>query len=69
MHCQQLTSIRNVQSDTITLTNQPKTGVIPSPISSRALAEMDESKIFVFGRVVDGRAKLSKTKILTTMAV
>ena len=73
------------KTDPIALTNQPETGEIPSRILSQAvrswevgaevefddyqLVEMDESKIFVFGRVVDGRAKLSKTKILTTMAV
>ena len=61
-----------------TLTNQPETGAIPSLTLSRAggcqgvgadvvfdeywPAEVDESEIFVFGRVGDGGEKLAEAE-------
>ena len=61
-----------VKTDNNTLTNQPEIVAIPPPLSSRVmgclgvvveavfdvrqLAEIDESVIFVFGRVDDGGA-------------
>ena len=62
-----------VKTDNNALTNQPETRSIPPPSSSRVMgcwgvgaeaelvqnlpAEVDESEIFVFGRVGGGRAK------------
>eukprot|EP00956_Cyclotella_meneghiniana_P001338 scaffold1455_cov87-Cyclotella_meneghiniana.AAC.3 len=68
--------------DNNALTHQPETGTIPSLLLSRVvgcwgvvadavfdehwLAVTDESKIFVFGSVVDGGAKLSVAKAAMT---
>eukprot|EP00956_Cyclotella_meneghiniana_P038763 scaffold159697_cov56-Cyclotella_meneghiniana.AAC.1 len=69
----------------ITLTNQPETRQIPPPLSSRVVgcwgvvaeavfvenlpAEVDESEIFAFHRVGDGRAKLAEAEAAMTPAV
>ena len=74
-----------VITDNNALTNQPETGVIPSPLSSRVEeccgveveavfdewqpAEMDESEIFVFGGDGDGGAKLAEAEAAMTPAV
>ena len=73
------------KKDKTTLTNQPETGAIPSPNLSRVVgrwgvvadavfdehrpAETDESEIFVFGRVGDGRAKSSEAEAMMTPVV
>eukprot|EP00956_Cyclotella_meneghiniana_P034181 scaffold102129_cov38-Cyclotella_meneghiniana.AAC.2 len=73
------------KTDNTILTNQPETGAIPPLISSRVVgclgvvekavfdaklpAEMDESEIFVFGRVGDGGAKFTEVEAAMTPAV
>ena len=73
------------KTDNTILTNQPETGAIPPLVSSRVLgclgfvekavfdaiqpAEMDESEIFVFGRVGDGGAKSTEVEAAMTPAV
>ena len=73
------------KTDDNTLTNQPETVPIASLILSRVVgcwgvvekavfdaklpAEMDESEIFVFGRVGDGGAKFTEVEAAMTPAV
>eukprot|EP00956_Cyclotella_meneghiniana_P039568 scaffold174427_cov37-Cyclotella_meneghiniana.AAC.1 len=71
-----------VKTENNALTNQPEIVTIPPPLSSRVVgcsavvaeavfvedrpAEVDESEIFVFGRVSVGGAKLEETEAAMT---
>ena len=71
-----------VKTDNNTLTNQPEIAAITPPLSSRVVGcsavvaeaefvenrptEVDESEIFVFGRVGGGGAKLEETEAAMT---
>eukprot|EP00956_Cyclotella_meneghiniana_P007802 scaffold10401_cov71-Cyclotella_meneghiniana.AAC.1 len=73
------------KTDSKLLTNQPETGAIPPLVSSRVVgclgvvekavfdakqpAEMDESEIFVFGGVGDGRPKSTEMEAAMAPAV
>eukprot|EP00956_Cyclotella_meneghiniana_P025093 scaffold51541_cov105-Cyclotella_meneghiniana.AAC.1 len=56
------------KTDNAILTNQPETRSILPLVSSRP-AEMDESEIFVFGRVGDGGVKWTEVEAAMTPAV
>eukprot|EP00956_Cyclotella_meneghiniana_P000692 scaffold737_cov60-Cyclotella_meneghiniana.AAC.1 len=56
------------KTDNTILTNQPETGAI-HPLVLLRPAKMDESEIFVFGRVGDGGAKSTEAEAAMAPAV